>query len=379
MKVRVDNIIYQLAGSDDPLTADELGKKLAVSSRTIKSEMAEVRSELKKVGAELQAKRNEGYSLVIVDKQVFDDFYAQLVLRSSIMNNYYALDGQARFLYITRKLVSSSKYVRIEDLADEMFISRSALQKSLTEAMIFLKSFHLEWENRKGLGIRCYGKEYHVRIAMTELFAVHFHKAVLNDAGMEYSKWLECDFEERQKIRHTFLKVLRESGLRTSDINAQKLSIYLLIVRNRCNAGYRLWLNNRSMEEVRLTKEYEIAKRIFFHLSEIFEGYDLMEEETVFFAIYLLTLEDVSYRLCLEQQEPEKRFPLQYKKAAGYGGTLPEHIKERLHIDFSVNEKAEYMLMAGMIPILGQFRYDLNGFKNFWYYDENYSMRSPVA
>ena len=42
MKVRVDNIIYQLAGSDDPLTADELGKKLAVSSRTIKSEMAEV-------------------------------------------------------------------------------------------------------------------------------------------------------------------------------------------------------------------------------------------------------------------------------------------------------------------------------------------------
>ena len=379
MKVRVDNIIYQLAGSDDPLTADELGKKLAVSSRTIKSEMAEVKSELKKVGAELQAKRNEGYSLVIVNKQVFDDFYAQLVLRSSIMNNYYALDGQARFLYITRKLVSSSKYVRIEDLADEMFISRSALQKSLTEAMIFLKSFHLEWENRKGLGIRCYGKEYHVRIAMTELFAVHFHKAVLNDAGMEYSKWLECDFEERQKIRHTFLKILRESELRTSDINAQKLSIYLLIVRNRCNAGYRLWLGKRSMDEVRLTKEYEIAKRIFDHLSEIFEGYDLMEEETVFFAIYLLTLEDVSYRLCLEQQEPEKRFPLQYKKAAGYGDALPEHIKERLHIDFSVNEKVEYMLMAGMIPILGQFRYDLNGFKNFWYYDENYAMRSPVA
>ncbi len=218
-----------------------------------------------------------------------------------------------------------------------------------------------------------------MRIAMTELFAVHFHKAVLNDAGMEYSKWLECDFEERQKIRHTFLKVLRESGLGTSDINAQKLSIYLLIVRNRCNAGYRLWVGNRCMEEVRLTKEYEIAKRIFYHLSEAFEGYHLMEEETVFFAIYLMTLEDVSYRLCLEQQKPENRFPLQYKKAASYGRALLEYIKERLHIDFSVNEKAEYMLMAGMIPILGQFRYELNGFKNFWYYDENYAMRSPVA
>lgn len=379
MKERVDNIIYQLAGSDEPLTADELGKKLAVSSRTIKSEMGEVRGELKKVGAELLAKRNEGYSLIITDRQAFDDFYAQLVLRASIMNSYYALDGQARFLYITRKLVSSSKYVRIEDLADEMFISRSALQKSLTEAMIFLKSFHLEWENRKGLGIRCYGKEYHVRIAMTELFAIHFHKAVLNDAGMEYSKWLECDFEERQKIRHTFLRTLRESGLRTSDINTQKLSIYLLIVRNRCHAGYRLWLSSRCMEEIRLTKEYEIAKHIFSQLSIQFEGYDLMEEETAFLAIYLLALEDVSYRLCLKQQEPEKRFPLQYKEAAAYGDALLEYIKESLHIDFSVNGKAGYMLMAGMIPILAQFRYDLNGFKNFWYYHENYTMRSPVA
>ena len=379
MKERVDNIIYQLTGSDEPLTAEKLGKKLAVSSRTIKSEMAEVRNELKKVGAELQAKRNEGYSLIIKDRQAFDDFYTQLVLRASVVNNYYALDGQARFLHITRKLVSSSKYVRIEDLADEMFISRSALQKSLTEAMIFLKSFHLEWENRKGLGIRCYGKEYHVRIAMTELFAVHFHKAVLNDAGMEYSKWLECDFEERQNIRHNFLKTLRESGLKTSDINTQKLSIYLLIVRNRCNAGYRLWLKDSWMEEIRLTREYEIARLIFFNLSTSFEGYDLMEEETVFLAIYLLTLEDVSYKLCLKEQNPEARFPLQYKEAAGYASELLKHTKEILHIDLCVNEKAEYMMTAGMIPVLAQFHYDLNGFKNFWYYHENYTMRSPVA
>ncbi len=379
MKERVDNIIYQLAGSDGPLTADGLGKKLAVSSRTIKAEMAEVRIELKRVGAELLAKRNEGYSLIVKDKQAFDDFYAQLVLRASIMNNYYVLDGQARFLYITRKLVSSSRYVRIEDLADEMFISRSALQKSLTEAMFFLKSFHLEWENRKGLGIRCYGREYHVRIAMTELFAVHFHKAVLNDAGMEYSKWLECDFEERQKIRHIFLKILRESGLRTSDINTQKISIYLLIVRNRCNAGYRLWLDRDCMEEVRHTREYEIAGQIFYNLSMSFEGYHLMEEETVFLAVYLMTLEDVSYRLCLKGQNPERRFPLQYKEASVYGRTLLAHIRETLRIDFSVNGKAEYMLTACMIPIMAQFRYELNGFKNFWYHHENYTMRSPVA
>lgn len=379
MRERVNNIIYQLAGTDGPLTADELAKKLTVSSRTIKAEMAEVRSELKTAGAELLAKRNEGYSLLIKDRQIFNDYYSQLELRTSIVRNYYASDRQAQFLYITRKLVSSSKYAKIEALADEMFISRSALQKSLTEAMLFLKSFHLTWENRKGLGIRCYGKEYHVRIAMVELFAIHFHKAVLNNAGMEYSKWLACDYEERQEIRHKFLKILRESGLRTSDINTQKLSIYLLITRNRCNAGYRLRLNDNCMKEIRLTREYEVARSIFHSLNADFEGYDFIEEETAFLAIYLLTLEDISYKLCLQGENPEKRFPLQYREAARYGRELLNHVKETLHIDLFVNEKAEYMLTAGLIPILAQFRYGLNGFKHFWYHHEYYTLCSPIA
>lgn len=379
MSGRTDNIIYQLAASETPMTADALAKKLAVSSRTVKSEMTQVREELKRAGAVLQAKRNEGYSLIIQDEKVFENFFTQLQLRTSVVNNYYILDGQARFLYVTRKLISSSKYVRIEDLADEMFISRSALRKSLTEAMIFLKSFNLEWENRTGLGIRCFGKEYHVRIAMVELFAVHFHKAVLDDAGMEYSKWLECDYEERQNIRHNFLKTLRESGIRTSDIMTQKLSIYLLIVRNRARAGYRLWLEENHIREIKKTKEYHTARRIFDNLKEAFEGYDLMDEEVQFFAIYLLSQEDISYCQCMKEAHPEERFPMGYKKAERYSFELLQLIKDELHIDLYSGEKARCMLVAAMIPVLAQFHYELHGFKNFWYYHENYTMRSAVA
>ncbi len=49
MKNRQQGIIYRLAVSDAPLTADEIAKRLAVSSRTIKTEMQDLRKELEKI------------------------------------------------------------------------------------------------------------------------------------------------------------------------------------------------------------------------------------------------------------------------------------------------------------------------------------------
>ncbi len=37
--------------------------------------------------------------------------------------------------------------------------------------MDFLRSYHLEVESKPGLGVRAFGTEYHMRMAMTELYA----------------------------------------------------------------------------------------------------------------------------------------------------------------------------------------------------------------
>lgn len=74
MQRRQESIIYQLAASDGPLTAEELAKRLLVSTRTIKYEMIEVKTKLFEVGAELIAKRNEGYSIRITDQNLFNQY-----------------------------------------------------------------------------------------------------------------------------------------------------------------------------------------------------------------------------------------------------------------------------------------------------------------
>lgn len=373
MKRRQESIIYQLAVNEGPITTDELAKRLSVSARTIKYEMIEVKSILPKYGAELFSKRNGGYSILVKDRELFDRYFEPLSLQSSLTNNFGS-DDNARFLYIARKLVSSSRFAKLEDIADELYLSRSAIREAVNSVMNFLKSYHLETESKPGLGIRTFGTEYHMRMAMTELFAVHFHKVLLDNAGMEYAKWTECGYEERQEIRHVFLKVLRESRIKVTDTNTQRLAIYFIIVRNRCNAGYRLKLPDSWNEEMKGTDEFAVAGAIYNRLKSSFEGFDLPEEETVFLAVYLMSCRDM-----WNVEHPEMEYALFYEDALGIMTELQDYMKHICGIDLLRFPWAKRELLSLLISLFISIHFGLEGQYRFWYDYENQAFNSPVS
>lgn len=372
MKRRQQSIIYQLAASEQPLTADELAERLGVSPRTVKSEMAQVKEELLKVGAMLKAKRNEGYSLMVTDRAVFDDFFEKLSFQSTLVNNFMSNDD-ACFLYVARKLASSSRYVKLEDLADELYTSKSALRKTIKSVKEFLESYHLEVESKPGLGIRAFGTEYHMRMAMTELFAVHFHKILLDHAGMEYAKWTACEYEERQRIRHCFLRVLRECEFTIRDVDTQRLAIYFIIVRNRCQAGYRLRLPAEWADEMRGREEYRVAAIIYEQLEAEAGGFGLPEEETVFLAVYLMFCRDWGGK---EQGEQELLLGRETKALLK---EMVEDFENTCHLSLSSLSWARKELYQILNHVLVGIHFELNGMKRFWYSFENQILKSPTA
>ena len=372
MKRRQQSLIYQLATSDRPLTADELARRLAVSPRTVKTEMAQIKEELLKVGAMLKAKRNEGYSLVVTDVNLFDSFFEKLSFQSTLVNNFVSNDD-ACFLYVARKLASSSRYVKLEDLADELYTSQSALRKTIKSVKEFLESYHLEVESRPGLGIRAFGTEHHMRFAMTELFAVHFHKILLDHAGMEYAKWTACEYGERQRIRHCFLRVLRESGFTIRDVDTQRLAIYFIIARNRCQTGYRLQLPPEWEMEMKGREEYQVASAIYEQLDVETGGFDLPEQETVFLAVYLMFCRDWGRKGehasgWLFVQETEEIL-----------AEMMDDFERECHLELTVWDWVEEELFQIVNHVLVGIHYEMNGVKRFWYPYENQILKSPVA
>lgn len=373
MKRRQQSIIYHLAIGGGSMTADDLARHLAVSTRTIKSEMVEVRKELKEVGAVLHAKRNKGYSIVVTDDSKFQQFFEVLSIQSALVNNF-AADDDVCFLYIARKLVSSSRFVKLDDIADELFISKSALRSSIKSVMEFLGSYHLIIESKPGLGIRTFGTEHHMRLAMTELFAVHFHRVLLNNAGMEYAKWTACDHEERQSIRHCFLSILRKAPIKILDMNTQRLAIYFIIVRNRCKAGYRLQLPIQWQKEIQQYEEYRTAEAIFEGLKSEFSDFDLPEQETVFLAICLIYYRDIE-----NPKDTYLQYPQMSKKAEKLTKELIEYMKEVYQLNLLEFEWVYDELCSILAVALAEIHFEFDGLKRFELSFENSIMKSPAA
>ncbi len=358
MKNRKQSIILQLVSSTEPMTASEIAKRLRVSPRTIKEDMIAVQSELKKVGATLIAKRNKGYSIQIDDADLFHPYIEQVNMKSSSFTNNGNISDAERFLYIARKLISVPAFVKIDDIADELFISRSTLRDDLKRVSEVLRSYHMTFDSRPGRGIRVYGAEYQIRMVMTDLFVYYFHKVILDETCIEYTRWFECEDLERQDIRHSFLHTLRKNNLLVFDNDTQRISRYLIVARNRHKAGYSIDLPGEWVEEIKSFYEYQVATEVFANLAKEFPGYDLPEHEIAFLAIWILCNRDMG-----DVEINAQRYPLFLEDAKRYAEQIFRDV-QRIHgIDLKQSANANGLVNI-LIPNLARDRYGSIGANN---------------
>lgn len=353
MKYRQEYIIYYLASSDKPLTSARLAELLSVSVRTIKNDMLYVREILEEHGALLIAKKSSGYWIELTDVVTFHAYYEQLEMRSSLYNHLNS-DKRIRSLTIARRLVSAEAEVKLEDIADELFLSRSAIKETMREVYPILQSFHLQIDSRPGYGLRVSGMEDHRRIALTELFAIHFHKLSLEDTETCFLKWVGCPEHERQGIRRGFLKVLRESGMAIRDTLTQKLSVYLIVMRNRLRAGYELDLPKEWISMAENCTEGRTAQTILSELNAQFGGFPAQDrQEIAYLAILLYCCRDYD-----EVQEPDASPKLQQEGRRLVVKGL-EHLKMIWGLDFTADELLIRDLNAAMAPLLGKIYFGI--------------------
>lgn len=217
MSSRALQIVTQLSNApEQTMTSQELAERIGVSAHTIKNEMPQVAQILNENGARLVSRRHKGYYVEVLDPEAYDTFSAVTSIRQmpgSMLN----ADRESRVRYLSRRIISTETGIKKEQLADQLFLSASALREPLSMATRLCESFGLRIVSRPGTGMRVEGEEYKRRLALTEVSGVHFHKETLDCSDPDSASWLSCGYEERQDIRHTFLKILRESPISLRD------------------------------------------------------------------------------------------------------------------------------------------------------------------
>lgn len=370
---RAQRILLMLMEQGGPLTSAQLAERVGVSSRTIKNAMGQVAKILAENGAELNSRRNRGYDIVVHDQQR----YQELLDRISTHAVHIAMagyDNTTRVLHICRKLVAAPAGAKIEEICEDLCLSRSAVRKPLRQARAFCESFHLKITSSPSGGIRVFGEERMMRLAMVEFFEVHFHKFQLDDSDREYARWIGCDYQERQDIRHCFLKALRESGVSMRDSATQRMSMYFIIARNRVRAGLDIILPEAWIAEIQQTPFYEVARVIVDSLNDQFEGFEFSRHEIAFLGMWIMQNHDVNCRVDLKAL-----VPFLYPQVAKAAAEVLALVARRTGLNFAEVPGARGLLEQIIMPILAGHRYDMDGFRRFDYETERISLKSPLA
>ncbi|WP_455425911.1 transcription antiterminator [Dryocola sp. LX212] len=148
----------------ETLPQDELARRLSVSTRTVRTDITALNTLLAGHGAQFTLARGEGYQLIIEDAERYEALVQQPSRQLRIPRT-----SPERVHYLIVRFLTSAFSLKLEDLADEWFVSRATLQSDMAEVREWLARYNLTIETRPRHGMKLFGSETAMRACLTDL------------------------------------------------------------------------------------------------------------------------------------------------------------------------------------------------------------------
>ncbi len=142
----------------ETLPQDELARRLSVSTRTVRADITALNALIAGYGAQFILNRGVGYQLKIEDEERYQDLVLQPSRQLRIPRT-----SPERVHYLVVRFLTSAFSLKLEDLAEEWFVSRATLQSDMAEVREWFNRYSLTIETRPRHGMKLFGSETAVR------------------------------------------------------------------------------------------------------------------------------------------------------------------------------------------------------------------------
>ncbi|MEG0034791.1 MAG: HTH domain-containing protein [Bacilli bacterium] len=347
---RVLLIYHTLANSNKVLVCKELANIAKVSERTVKNDLVYLKELAKKSGCVLHSKKGEGYWIEVIDQNIFDTVNEELNIRfSNLADNRSTVLERSN--HLARIVIIQEDYIKLDDLADLLFLSKSSIKAELKELRSLFKAFNLELETKSGHGIRVEGKEISKRLCMLELYEVHYRKTISFLGNTEYTRYFDVSEKEGREIRDIFLNTLRYSEYSILDSFGNRIINYFKLMRKRIEKGYKMVIGKEYVETLKKLSEYSLAKKIIHNL-QVLPNFDVDDDEIIAIELLLLVWMD----LC-PNDNLEKRYGEFYHQSVSLANKIFSEIEKKWNINLNINEKNSKDFCTCLLPILFQIHF----------------------
>jgi len=245
--IKLLKILYD---AGDYISSIRLADELDISIRTVKSEIKSINAIISLTNSFIISKYGKGYLLKLSNQ--FD----KSLVEGKRFNHFFD-SNQDRIIYILRKLLLADNYIKIEKLADDLYISRGLLTKILKDVRSQLIRFRLSIVNKPNYGILIKGNEKDKRLAISDYF---FHSDI--ELNTEYLKDFSKIGYNKQKNRDLFKyidEILYKYKIDLSEYSVNNLIVHLYITLSRIHSGHQIEisseLNSKNSVEYKAARE----------------------------------------------------------------------------------------------------------------------------
>ena len=203
--------LYEMEGY---IALKDLAKQVNLSGRTIKKIILEYREQEEDYGFSIVQNSRKHYHLNIREKEKFQAFiYQEAPVNAEVL---------ARIIFILEKLLLTTSFIRIEELAEALFVSRATLDRLMPKLKEIVQQYDLSIETKPKYGIRLVGEELNKRTCYAHEVSIHEQQ----------------ENQQQKMVQEILYRIIKKYHLQLNDINFYNLVQHCLI------AIHRIEMNN---------------------------------------------------------------------------------------------------------------------------------------
>ena len=269
------------------VTSKELAEHISCSDRTVRNTLKLIDQTMNIQGVKLISKQGQGFQLFFENQEAYQEF--RLTYELSVVYSTTSISkGDDRLAFILNKLLFEQVPVLFDDLADELYVSRSTLSHDFKKIRRMLSEYDLSIESRANKGVYVSGEERDKRCFIMDYFlgnqffkTLHYH--------------VQSNFFDQtlslEEIARIVLEECQDAKLKLSDFVLQNLVVHIALAMVRIKSGFEI--KNLSCQMSNNDTERKVAKKILARISEV-SNQEFPVQEVDYITLHLLAKSQLS-------------------------------------------------------------------------------------
>lgn len=347
---RQRDLLNLLLISNDWLNGTELSNRLNVSDRTIRKDIIELNSTLQQYHSIILSERGKGYLLNSNNRKF---------LLSSLNNYNHPDEKENRIFEIIMMFASFPDGIDLYDMEEELFISRTTLEKELKNIQKILSRHYpaLHIHREKGI-IQLEGPERFIRLFFNYVLMKSYNSQTREITA--HSKRIDKDHLEF--IKNIVLDTTISFKITLSDRDIMDLVTHLFIMETRIKRHKYI----QTLGTARIGKNYDFLDKIAEQILSRLIDQDITSEQ-----IFLLELKQLAVKLSFINIKADS-----FSQINSSSEIIPDqilHVVNRLITqiknDFSIDLSKDDELFSGLVfhikTLLNRYKYNQQPHNSF--------------